>query len=277
MAKSRLDIAQLLINSGANVNVTDNEGCVPLHAAAKIGYREIAELLLGSSNASLDARNRKQETPLGLSCSKGKPDMALFLIDHGSDTTRLLLDHDTDADRLDDSGCTPLHVASHEGHDEIIQLVFDHGADPNHANSEGSTSLHVASQRDHDNTVRLLLHHGIVGHRLDGDGWASLHLTSQGVTSTSGLEHGTDSNHAHSTNGLTPLYLASQGVITTSTAVAALQLVPATQLLSCRAGRTSSSCCSPWAWNRVDMNTRDGVRQDCHDALNAKFNACVGK
>jgi ankyrin repeat protein len=105
------------------VNVTDNEGCVPLHVAAKTGYREIAELLLGSSNASLDARNRKQETPLGLSCSKGKPDMALFLIDHGSDTTRLLLDHDTDADRLDDSGCTPLHVASHEGHDEIIQLV----------------------------------------------------------------------------------------------------------------------------------------------------------
>ena len=34
MAKSSLEIARLLINSGADVNVTDDEGCTPLHAAA---------------------------------------------------------------------------------------------------------------------------------------------------------------------------------------------------------------------------------------------------
>jgi hypothetical protein len=64
MAKSSLEIARLLVNSGADVNVTDDEGWAPLHAAAQYeGYREIAELLLGSG-ASLDARNKKQETPL---------------------------------------------------------------------------------------------------------------------------------------------------------------------------------------------------------------------
>jgi ankyrin repeat protein len=63
MAKSSLEIARLLVNSGADVNVTDDEGCAPLHAAAQSGYREIAELLLGSG-ASLDARNKKQQTPL---------------------------------------------------------------------------------------------------------------------------------------------------------------------------------------------------------------------
>jgi hypothetical protein len=80
MAKSSLEIARLLVNSAADVNVTDDEGCAPLHAAAQSGYREIAELLLGSS-ASLDARNKKQQTPLQLSCFNGKPDVALFLID----------------------------------------------------------------------------------------------------------------------------------------------------------------------------------------------------
>jgi ankyrin repeat protein len=70
MAKSSLEIARLLVNSGADVNVTDDEGCAPLHAAAQSGYREIAELLLGSG-ASLDARNKKQETPLELSCLMG--------------------------------------------------------------------------------------------------------------------------------------------------------------------------------------------------------------
>ena len=84
MAKSSLEIAQLLVNSGADVNVTDDEGCAPLHAAAQSGYREIADLLLGS-NACLDPRNEKQQTPLELSCLNGKSDVARFLIDHGSD------------------------------------------------------------------------------------------------------------------------------------------------------------------------------------------------
>ena len=80
MAKSSLEIAQLLVNSGADVNVTDNEGCAPLHTAAQYGYREVAELLLGSS-ASLVAQNYDQETPLNLACAIGKLDMAHFLID----------------------------------------------------------------------------------------------------------------------------------------------------------------------------------------------------
>jgi hypothetical protein len=44
VAKSSLEIARLLINSGADVI----KGCASLHTAAQSGYREIAELLLGS-------------------------------------------------------------------------------------------------------------------------------------------------------------------------------------------------------------------------------------
>ncbi|KAI0274202.1 hypothetical protein BGY98DRAFT_1099122 [Russula aff. rugulosa BPL654] len=68
---------------GEDVNATNGEGCVPLHAAAQSGYREIAEPL-PRSGASLDARNKKQ-TPLELSCFNGRLDMTHFLIDHGSD------------------------------------------------------------------------------------------------------------------------------------------------------------------------------------------------
>jgi ankyrin repeat protein len=59
MVESSLEIARLLVNSGANVNVTDDEGWTPLHAAARCGYRDIAELLL-ESGASLDVRNKNQ-------------------------------------------------------------------------------------------------------------------------------------------------------------------------------------------------------------------------
>jgi len=48
---SWLEIAPLLVITGADVNVTDDEACAPLHATvtAQSGYREIAELLLGRS------------------------------------------------------------------------------------------------------------------------------------------------------------------------------------------------------------------------------------
>src|SRR5216684_6123979 len=62
VVESSLEIARLLVNTGAKVNVTDNVGGTPLYAAARSGYRDIAELLV-ESGASLDVRNRKQETP----------------------------------------------------------------------------------------------------------------------------------------------------------------------------------------------------------------------
>ena len=84
MVESSLEIARLLVNSGANVNVTDNEGSTPLHAAARSGYRDIAELLL-ESGASLDVRNKIQQTPLHVACGNGRLDVSRFLIDRGSD------------------------------------------------------------------------------------------------------------------------------------------------------------------------------------------------
>ena len=97
MAQSSLEIARLLVNSGANVNVTDDEGWTPLHAAARSGYRDIAELLL-ESGASLDVRNKNQETPLHVACYNGKLDVSRFLIDRGSDMNS-----------RDENGFIPLH------------------------------------------------------------------------------------------------------------------------------------------------------------------------
>ena len=42
----RYEIAQLLINAGADVNAQDDQGSTPLHEAARLGRVKLAQLLL---------------------------------------------------------------------------------------------------------------------------------------------------------------------------------------------------------------------------------------
>ena len=77
IVKSSLDIAQLLINSGTDLNITDDEGCSPFHAPAQSTYLEIPKLLLGS-NARLRARNKNQQTPLKLASANQFPRQERF-------------------------------------------------------------------------------------------------------------------------------------------------------------------------------------------------------
>src|SRR5258708_10908901 len=123
--ESSLEIARLLVNAGAKVNVIDLEGETSLHAAARSGYRDIAELLV-ESGASLDVRNRYQETQLHLACSNGKLDVLRFLIDGGSDINSRT--------RL---GFIPLHKASRIGHVEAARLLLDRGSHLNARGTEG--------------------------------------------------------------------------------------------------------------------------------------------
>jgi ankyrin repeat protein len=173
MAKSSVEIARLLVNSGVDVNVTGDDGCAPLHKAAQSGYREIAELLLGSSG-SLDARNKNQQTALYLSCLHGKPKMAQFLIDRGSDinsrdillhaasryghvdVVRLLLDCGSDVDAHDRKVWTPLYLASRRGYLDLARLLIDRDADVN-AQEEDRWTLHLASRYGYLDLARLLI------------------------------------------------------------------------------------------------------------------------
>jgi hypothetical protein len=148
MGQSSLDIAEILLDSGAGVNAADNEGWTPLHAAARYGYRDAVELLL-SSGATLDVRNKKQRTPLHLSCGYGKLYVSDYLIYRGSDVNS-----------WDEYGFTPLHMASRYGHVDVVRLLLDHGADANTQRDELWSPLHLASTNGHLEIVKLLVESG---------------------------------------------------------------------------------------------------------------------
>ena len=73
---------------------------------------------------------------------------------------RLLLDVENRDQRTPNRGATPLHAAVQEGRLEVAEFLLRNGADHRKATDTGCTALHVAAQKGHPNVVRLLLEHG---------------------------------------------------------------------------------------------------------------------
>ena len=128
------------------------------------------------------------------------------------DKVKKYLDHGYDLNIKNDSGETPLHLASEKGYKEIVELLLKKGADPNIKNVyAGLSPLYLASVEGHKDIVELLLKYG-ANPNIKSDSeetplhWASIEGYKEIVELL--LNHGVDPNIKNA-YGETPLYLAS--------------------------------------------------------------------
>jgi ankyrin len=57
------------------------------------------------------------------------------------------------------NGFTPLHLATLEGHSDMVGLLLEHGASVNCRSANGLTPMHLAAQEDRVPAAKILVEH----------------------------------------------------------------------------------------------------------------------
>ncbi|CAN7573578.1 ankyrin repeat domain-containing protein [Mesorhizobium sp. LjRoot246] len=110
-----VDLAKLLINRGADVNLPVSWQRTPLYAANKGGYADIVKLLL--DNGANPNHLAKAQTPLHVAAENGCLQCVIHLVDAGADVNALT-----------SNGSPPIHLAKLGGHDDVVAYLHSHGA-----------------------------------------------------------------------------------------------------------------------------------------------------
>jgi len=127
-------LAQLLIEYGALVNATDNNGTSVLVHASALGLDGVVRDLLGKDN-TLIMSNEDRVTALIVSVQKGYAEVVKVL----------LRSHGVSANSRDDSQSTALMVAAAAGYPVIVEILLQFGAQVDAQNSDGHTAFMFAT------------------------------------------------------------------------------------------------------------------------------------
>ena len=86
-AKGHVEVAELLLDAGAKVNLTTkDEGQTPLHLACLNDQLRVVKLLLNCGNCDINAKDHFGDTPLHLMVRLGNSRIAEVLVRHGANT-----------------------------------------------------------------------------------------------------------------------------------------------------------------------------------------------
>jgi len=176
-AKTSTGIVKLLLDRGANINITSRNHRAALLAAAYKGNLDIVTLLL-DRGADANLTEEGSNTALIAAAYRGGLDIVTLLLDRGADVNitggdygtalgaaalggeleivTLLLDRGADVNLTGGDYGTAVGAATSGGELEIVKLLLDRGANFNLANSEGAKPRDFAEQKGHLDIVDLL-------------------------------------------------------------------------------------------------------------------------
>ncbi|RDW84135.1 uncharacterized protein DSM5745_04461 [Aspergillus mulundensis] len=152
--EGRIELTELLLSYGSDINATDHNSRTPLYCASAIKEHHVTELLLkAGADPNIGGKevttHHEMATPLHTNASHGRITMSLLLLAGGATVNA--------ADQL---GCTPLQYAVQWNRLPVMEILIEAGADISARTQKGRSALYIAAYRGHDKAVDLLLSHG---------------------------------------------------------------------------------------------------------------------
>jgi ankyrin repeat protein len=202
-----LSLTKTLLDKGANLHLSTNDGDTAVMLAAKGGHREVVDLLM-ARRAKIPSTGKDGQDMI-FAAIRGDLERIKDLVDKGADieaksvggggrnglfwaaamgnvdAERFFLEKDNEAEtqqknqqkpkpkkKADDS----LNFAASNGKLEIVRLLVDNNRDPNYKDRDGETALTLAAENGHKDVVEFLLEKGADKNSKNGEGDAALIL-----------------------------------------------------------------------------------------------------
>ena len=166
-----LDFIEFLVKKGADVNlISENHGSA-LHRAAKSGYQEIVRYLL-ERGANMDAYTYFQGTPINCAASNGHMEIVAFLVDQGASINT-----------QDDKEVSAVARAAGRGDLQTIEYLISQGASLEPKGDQRSP-LFMAAQKGQTEAAKLLISKGANIHQPHERGTPLIAAATYGHTET---------------------------------------------------------------------------------------------
>lgn len=143
-------VCELLIEQGADLELTGINGATPLQVAASMGHLDVLSLLI-RKGANVNAKHKfAGSTALHFAVEMGQTKAVKMLCKHGAD-----------AESEKTNGGRPLHVAADSNQPESARVLLRScKADPNALLLGDTTPMYLAASKGHDAVVKVLLSAG---------------------------------------------------------------------------------------------------------------------
>ncbi|TRY87747.1 hypothetical protein DNTS_010067 [Danionella cerebrum] len=166
------DCAKLLLQYGANANVCNEDGQMPLHVCTELDSFECAKHLL-SSGALINGQSLEEnDTPLHVAARHGLPDHVELYIRHGAS---LNLQNDDGQTPLNAACSQPQDAESLPRYSHVCHKLVSAGANVHISDADRQTPLHMACKNVNPDVVDLLLEYKASVNDMDYGGDAPLH------------------------------------------------------------------------------------------------------
>ncbi|SPR09714.1 ankyrin repeat-containing protein 16 [Orientia tsutsugamushi] len=143
-----INMATLLLNNGANVNIQNNYGRTPLHSAILFNSHIDMLRLLLNNGADVNLPDMHDTSPLHYIIKVSRCSI---------NRIQLLLDNGGNINLQDDNGETILHTSASYNRRDIVEFLLNNNADVNIKNKSGKTPVHLAAQSGNQCILQLLL------------------------------------------------------------------------------------------------------------------------